>query len=216
MAERAMLQLQVLQLLVQGLMLANLTSVVLLFQNAHATCNARRVMRTAVLTIDVKLVDDVLALWTVILLLLLCVMWGLSGEEVDRQQLVRLPLLLRNGFKPLKLVQGFATLLETTIEVRGNRNEAVDILGLQLLFVFDEAHCRLHSPVVVLLIQLPLTKQVEVNCFSALPGIGEGLVSGRGDIRSDERVHRLRRNVCRRSTRACDLGYLGVKHSLLE
>lgn len=70
-----MLQLQVLQLLVQSFMLADLTSVVLLLKNAHATRNARGVMSGAFLTGDVELVNEVAALWTVELSLLLGIMW---------------------------------------------------------------------------------------------------------------------------------------------
>ena len=49
----AMLELEVLELLVQGLMLADLAHVVLFDHDAHATCDARRVVRTTLLTVDV-------------------------------------------------------------------------------------------------------------------------------------------------------------------
>lgn len=59
----------------QSLVFADLASVVLLLQNAHATCNARRIMCTTFMTIDVKLVDEAATLGTVELLLLLGIMW---------------------------------------------------------------------------------------------------------------------------------------------
>ena len=94
MAERAVLQLEILQFLVQSLVLTDLARVVLLLQNAHATGDARRVVSGALLTRDVELGDQVRALGTVVLLLLLRVVRRLSREQVYGEQLIRLSLLL--------------------------------------------------------------------------------------------------------------------------
>jgi len=71
MAKRAVLQLEILQLLMQCLMLANLARVILFLEDAHATRNARRVMCCALLAGDIKLVDDAATLRAVELLFLL-------------------------------------------------------------------------------------------------------------------------------------------------
>jgi len=60
-----MLQLQVLQLLVKCLVLADLAGVVFLFYDAHATSYARRVMTSTFLAIDVEFGDDRIAFWTI-------------------------------------------------------------------------------------------------------------------------------------------------------
>lgn len=124
----------------------------------------------------VKLVDQATALRTVELLLLLRIVRRLPREQVDRQKLICLSFLLRDRFQPLQLVERLAAFLETTIEVRSNCDEAVHILSLQLFLVLNQSHGSLHGSIVVFLIQLPLAKQVEVNCFSAFPRIRQCLV----------------------------------------
>lgn len=171
-----MLQFQVLQLLVQRLVLANFARVVLLLENAHAAGDAWGVVRGALLTSDVELVDQVGALRTVVLLLRLGIMRRLSREQVNREQLIGLPLLLRDRVKPLELIQSLAALLVAPIEVGSNRHKTVDIFRLQLLFILDQSHCCLHGAIVVFLIELPLTKQVKVDGLSALPRIRQCLV----------------------------------------
>lgn len=80
MTKRAVSQLEVRQLATQCLVLTSLAGVVFLLADAHATGNARRVVRATLLAVDVELVDDVVALGTVVFLLLLDVN-GLMTEE---------------------------------------------------------------------------------------------------------------------------------------
>lgn len=181
-AQRAVLQLKVLQLLVQGLMLADLARVVLLLKDAHATGNAWRVMSSTLLASDVKLVDEVATLRTVELLLFLRIVRGESREQVDSQKLIGLPLLLGDRIKSLKLVQRLATLLEAPVEVRGDGDEAVNILRLQLFLVFDQTHRCFHCSIVVFLIELPLAEEVEVDRLGPLPRVSEGLVCRGTDV----------------------------------
>jgi len=70
-----MLELEILELLVECFVLADFAHVVFLFKDAHATCDAWREVAAALLATDIKFIDDVVALWTIKLLLLLVVGW---------------------------------------------------------------------------------------------------------------------------------------------
>ena len=74
MAQGAVLQLQVLQLFVQGLVFTDFACVVLFFEDTHTTSDTWRVVSSAFLTSNVKLVDEITTLRTVVLLLGLRVM----------------------------------------------------------------------------------------------------------------------------------------------
>ena len=84
MAERAVLQFEVLELLMKALVLADLTSVVVLLQDAHSTGNTRRVVRTTILTVDIVLTDASTTLRTLGLNLVLVMRW-VFGKHVDCQ-----------------------------------------------------------------------------------------------------------------------------------
>jgi len=83
MTEWAVLEFQVLKLLMECLVLADFALIEFLLQDTHATCDARRVVTAAVLAIYVELVDQLVALGAVVLLLLLAVVRSMSGEQVD-------------------------------------------------------------------------------------------------------------------------------------
>lgn len=95
MAEWTVLQLEVLQLLVQGLVLADFAGVVLFLKDALTTCDAGAEVSATLAARGVVLVDEVATLRAVVLLLLL-VMRRVAREKVDGQELVGLSLLSRN------------------------------------------------------------------------------------------------------------------------
>lgn len=55
-----------------------------------------------------------------------------------------------------------------------------------------------------------------MNGLSAFPGVGQGFVGGRGDVRSDQRIHSLCCDVSCRLACSSDLSNLSIKYSLLE
>lgn len=83
MTEWAVLQFQVLKLLMECLVLADFALVEFFLQDTHATCDARGVVTAAVLAIYVEFVDQLVALGAVVLLLLLAVVRSMAGEQVD-------------------------------------------------------------------------------------------------------------------------------------
>ena len=173
-----MLKFQVLKLLMEGLVLADFALVELFLQDTHATGDARRVVAAAVLAIYVEFVDQLIALGAVVLLLLLAVIWSMSGEQVDGKELVGLSFSLTDCVQSLKFDQRSRTFSETSIEEGRNGDQTVDILGLQLFLIFNQSHSSFHGTVVVFLVQLSLAKKVEMNGFSSFPWIGKGFVSG--------------------------------------
>ncbi len=132
-------------------MLACLAGIILLLEYALSAGNARGVVTAALLAANVVLSDAGLAvlLGTVGLLLGLLVQGSVAGEEVDGQQLIGLALLGGDVWETLQLDESLGTLLVTLVEEAGEGNQAVDILGLELLLVLDQTHCCLHRPVVV-------------------------------------------------------------------
>ncbi len=65
----------------------------------------------------------------------------------------------------------------------------------------------------LLLIELPLAKKVEMNGLSAFPRVSELFISRSTNVTSDQTVHSLG-HICCSDTRACYLSHLGVKQSL--
>lgn len=74
-AQRAMLELEILELLVECFVLADFAHVEFLFKDAHATCDAWGEVAAALLATDIKFIDVVVALWTIKLCLLLVMRW---------------------------------------------------------------------------------------------------------------------------------------------
>ena len=116
-----MLELKILKLLMQCLMLAHFAHVVLLFDDACATRDARGVVGAAFVAADVKFIDNSVTFWAVALRLGL-VTRRVSRENVDCKELIRLTFRLGNRIKPLKFDQCSAALSEAAIEERGNCN----------------------------------------------------------------------------------------------
>mmetsp|Transcript_36640 Transcript_36640/g.56203 ORF Transcript_36640/g.56203 Transcript_36640/m.56203 type:complete len:273 (+) Transcript_36640:327-1145(+) len=140
----------------------------------------------------------------------------MAREQVNSKELVSLSLRLGDGLKALQLDEGSAALSVAAVEEGGDAHQGVNVLGLQLLFVLNESHGGLHRTVIILLVELSLTQQVEVDGFCSLPRVGQGLVRGSANIRSDQRSHCTGRDVGSSLASASDLGDLSVEHSLLE
>ena len=96
MTQRAVLELEVLELFVEGLMLTDLTHVILLHDDAHATGNAGGEMCSAVLAINIKFIDRLATLGALGLDLAL-VDRRMSREKVDSQELIGFSLGLVDG-----------------------------------------------------------------------------------------------------------------------
>jgi len=170
-----MLQLQVLQLLVKRLVLADLTGVVFLFDDAHATGYAGRVVTSTFLTIDVEFSDDRIAFWTVRFLLRFVVR-SVPREKIDGQQFVCFSFLRSDRIQSLKFDQSSAALSETLVEEGCDGNQAVNVFSLKLFLIFDQSHSRFHCSIVIFLVKLPLAEQVEMDGFRSFPRIRQSLV----------------------------------------
>ena len=118
-------------------------------------------------------------------------------------------------FKTLELDKGLGAVAPAAIEHACNDNDTVDFFGREFLFVLNQPHGCLHGRVVLFLVELPLAQEEEVNSLSALPRIGERLISRRTYITRNQRIHSLCGYISCRLTCARDLSDLGVEHSLL-
>ena len=107
MAQRAVAKLESPQGRLQGLMLANLASIVLLGKDALARSYAAREVTAALAARDIILGDERLAVrfWT-LELSFLRVGWRMPAEQLESQVFILLSLLLGQRFESFKLDKG--------------------------------------------------------------------------------------------------------------
>ena len=107
-AQRAVLETQSLELCLQGLVLASLTGVVLLLQDALARSDARREVTAALAAVYVEFGYHRVAVTLRTLHLLAgLILRRVPRKELDRQVFVALALLLGHVWEPLQLHERF-------------------------------------------------------------------------------------------------------------
>ena len=117
MAKCAVTQLEGAKRLLKSLMLASLTSVVLLGQNTLTRGNARREVTAALSAIDVILGDEGLAAGLGALeFLLLLVRWWMSAKKLECQVFILVSLFLRQLFESLELDECFRAVFPAAVE----------------------------------------------------------------------------------------------------
>jgi len=196
--------------------LARLAGVVVFLEDTGTRSNAGREMTTAVTTVDIIVVNLGIAVsLRAVVLLLRHVDGRSSGEQLDSKCFVLFSFSLRDFRKSLQLHKGLRALTIAFVEEAGQSNNAVNLLGAELLLVLDEPHGSFHSACVLFLIHLSLAQQEEMDRFSTLPRISQSFICTGADVGRDQRVHRFGCDVCCRLPSVCNLGNLRVEHSLL-